>query len=162
MKKHSWLLILIGILLITVACSDMNEEMNLPEGLPDFIQKSDFENIKWENKAVEFGDRGIIGNENKSGVIGVDAPSLTGQKWMWHLWNVPDDVEMTVVGYHRETQKIHQLLKWPAWTIQMGGPNNGADAHTPSSVKVHEAGEWAVFLYTNGKLFDVLIFEINE
>jgi len=148
--------------LMTVACSDMNEEITLPEDLPEFIQKSDFENINWDNKAVEFGDRGIVGNENKSGVIGVDAPTLTRQKWMWHLWGVPESVEMTVVGFHRESKKVHQILSWPGWVIEMGGPNNGADAHAPSSVKIPDAGEWAIFLYTNGKLFDVLIYEIKE
>ena len=164
MKTLRLILISLTMLISVVACSNekVNEEITLPEGIPDFVHMNDFEKINWENKAVVFGTRGIIGNENKSGVIGADAPSLNGQKWMWHLWDVPEDVEMTVVGFHRETQKIHQILNWPGWTIQLGGPNNGADAHAPSSVKIPETGEWAVLLYTDGKLFDTLIFEINE
>ncbi|MFX3675182.1 MAG: hypothetical protein ACE3JQ_12160 [Paenisporosarcina sp.] len=164
MKTLRLVLILLTMLVIVVACSDekVNEEISLPEGIPDFVQKSDFEQINWENKAVEFGDRGIIGNENKSGVIGADMPSLSQQKWMWHLWDVPDNVEMTVVGFHRETKQVHQILSWPGWTITMGGPNNGADAHAPSSVKIPETGEWAVLLYIDGNLFDTLIYEINE
>jgi len=164
MKTLRLILIYLTMLIIVVACSDekVNEEIILPEGIPEFVQKSDFEKINWENKAVEFGNRGIIGNENKSGVIGADAPSLTSQKWMWHLWGVPVGTEMTVVGFHRVAKEVHQILKWPEWTIQMGGPNNGADAHAPSSVKIPETGEWAILLYIDGNLFDTLIFEINE
>jgi hypothetical protein len=46
--------------------------------------------------------------------------------------------------------------------IGLGGENNGADAHTPSSVNILKAGEWAILLYTDGKLFDILVYEINE
>ena len=164
MKTLRLILIYLTMLIIVVACSDekVKEEIILSEGIPDFVRKSDFEKINWENKAVEFGNRGIIGNENKSGVIGADAPSLASQKWMWHLWGVPVGVEMTVVGFHRKTKEVHQILNWPEWTIQMGGPNNGADAQAPSCVKIPETGEWAILLYIDGNLFDTLIFKINE
>jgi hypothetical protein len=40
--------------------------------------------------------------------------SLNGQKLMWHLWDV-DDVDLTVIGFYKETQTVHQIL--------MGGQN---------------------------------------
>ncbi len=79
---------------------------------------------------------------------------------MWHLWGVKN-VDLTVVGFHRETGTVHQILI-DGWTTDAYGPNNDADAHTPSSVKIPKPGEWAIFLYTDGKLFDKLIYEINE
>jgi hypothetical protein len=166
MKRIPILLIFFSMLIFVVACT-AKETVNgktgkivLPEDIPDFVQESDFKNIDWERKAVEFGDRGIIGNENKSGVIGADMPSLNGQKWMWHLWGV-DDVDLTIVGYHKETQTVHKILIG-GWTIRAYGPNNGADAHTPSSIKIPKPGEWAILLYSNDKLFDTLVYEINE
>lgn len=74
---------LVSMLFVVVACSsEETKETNilLPESIPSFVQESDFTKIDWERKAVEFGDGRIIGNENKSGVIGADMPTLNGQK----------------------------------------------------------------------------------
>ncbi|WP_252183468.1 sigma-70 family RNA polymerase sigma factor [Rossellomorea vietnamensis] len=68
----------------TVKTRLKTQGIKLPENIPGFVEQQDFEEIDWDRKAVNF-DRGIIGNENKSGVIGIDMPSLTPQKWMWHL-----------------------------------------------------------------------------
>lgn len=159
-KKIPALLILVGMVLL-LGCT--SNDMELLEGTPEFVTKTDFETIDWEKTAVEFGDRNIIGNENKSGVIGVDRPSLNKQKWMWHLWGIenPENIELTVVGFHKETGTVHQILI-DGWTKSLSGPNNGADAHVPSTVKIPESGEWALLLYTDGKLFDTLIYEIKE
>jgi hypothetical protein len=92
--------------------------------------------------------KNIIGNNKKSGVIGADMPSINiNQKWMWHLWGIEnprETIELTDVGFHRETETVHQILTTPNWTIGLGGENNGADAHTPSSVNIPLAGEWAI------------------
>jgi len=169
LKKKSLLLMLVSMLFVVVACSSeetIETNILLPESIPSFVQESDFTKIDWERKAVEFGDRRIIGNENKSGVIGADMPTLNGQKWMWHLWGV-ENVELTVVGFHKETQTVHQVLyNGPGgdsyWTRQVGGENNGADAHMPSNIALPEKGEWAFLLYTNDGLFDILVYDINE
>ncbi|NLP52106.1 hypothetical protein HC179_15485 [Bacillus sp. RO1] len=135
----------------------------LPEEIPNFVEVSNFEKVDWDKKAVTFNDN-IIGNENKSGVIGADMPSINiNQKWMWHLWGVenPRETELTVVGFHRYTGTVHQIIT-TGWTIGLGGGNNGANAHAPSSVNIPKSGEWAILLYTDGKLFDILVYEINE
>lgn len=160
MNKLTKLFILFLSLLIVAGCT--NQEVKIPDTAPDFIQKSDFKKIDWQKKAVEFGEYGVIGNENKSGVIGADMPSLDRQKWMWHLWDVPPNEELTIVGFHKETQKVYPLLLEDSWSLILSGPNNGADSHSPSSVKIPEKGEWAIFLYIDDKLFDTLIYEINE
>jgi hypothetical protein len=131
--------------------------------IPIFVQTIDLEMINWNRKAVNLSNN-ILGNENKSGVIGADMPSINiNQKWMWHLWGIenPKETELTVVGFHRETGTIHQILT-TGWSIGLGGENNGADAHTPSSVNIPTAGEWAILLYVDGKLFDVLVYNINH
>ncbi|XXM73111.1 hypothetical protein ACQ0QQ_04210 [Lysinibacillus sphaericus] len=138
-----------------------SKRINLPDDLPDFVQAQDFEKINWNRKAVSFG-RNLIGNENKSGIIGADSPSLTTQKWMWHLWDT-DASELTVVGFHNRSKTVHPILNnGYDWTIDLGGENNGADVHAPSAVTIPEKGEWAFLLYADGKLFDVLVLEIDE
>ncbi|MEH7246169.1 hypothetical protein V7114_05165 [Neobacillus niacini] len=129
--------------------------------VPNFVKTMDFEMIDWNRKAVNLGNN-IIGNENKSGVIGADMPSInSNQKWMWHLWGTENPTQLTVVGFHRETETVHQILT-TGWSIGLGGENNGADAHTPSSVNIPTAGEWAILLYVDEKLFDVLIYNIHH
>lgn len=163
MKRLPMILVIFNMLLVGTACTSkeaINRKIVFPKDIPSFVQESDFEKINWERKAVKFGDRGIIGNENKSGVIGADMPSLNGQKWMWHLWGV-NDVDVTIIGYHKETQTVHKILK-DGWSIRTFGPNNSADTHAPSLVKIAKPGEWAILLYIDHKLFDTLIYKINE
>lgn len=166
MKRKTMMLIFLCMILFVVGCKSdktVDSKTVLSDDIPNFVQEIDFENINWERKVAGFGDRGIIGNENKSGVIGADMPSLNGQKWMWHLWGIKnaENTKLTVVGFHKETETVHQILI-DGWTTGLGGENNGADAHIPSSVKIPELGEWAILLYTDEKLFDTLVFEINE
>lgn len=158
--------IFLSMLILMIGCSrneTVESKFDLPADIPDFVVESDFEKIDWDKKAVKFNGN-IIGNEDKSGVIGADMPSITTtQKWMWHLWWNEDHAanDLTVVGFHRDTGTVHPIVT-SGWTIILSGPNNGADAHAPSSVHLPEPGEWAILLYTNEKLFDVLIYDINE
>ena len=115
MKRIPLIFILFSVLFVMAACTSdetVKNEVVLPEDIPDFVQISDFETIDWEKKAVEFGDRNIVGNENKSGVIGQDMKSAKVEKWMWHLWGVeePENKKLTIVGFHKETETVHQIL----------------------------------------------------
>jgi len=154
--------LLCAMLLVVVGCTN-EEKITIPENAPDFLQENDFASIKGNDKAVEFGDRAIIGNANKSGVIGANMQSLSTQKWMWHLWGIEGNgnTELTVVGYHKDTKTIQPIIV-DGWSIGLGGPANGADAHSPSSVKIPSPGEWAILLYTNGKYLDALIDDIPK
>ncbi len=148
---------------VVVSVGEKIEEspITLPDDIPDYVQKSDFDNINWDRKATIF-ERNMIGNENKSGIIGADMPSLTGQKWMWHLWDT-EASELTVVGYHRESETVQPVLNnGESWSIPLGGENNGADVHAPSAVTIPERGEWAFVLYADGELFDVVVLEIEQ
>ncbi|WP_225230034.1 hypothetical protein [Ureibacillus galli] len=69
--------------LFLVGCS--NKDVTLPEDIPNLLKKMIL-NQSMGEKATKFEERGIIGNENKSGVIGAEMPSLNNQKWMWDLW----------------------------------------------------------------------------
>jgi hypothetical protein len=150
-----------GDVVVIVAEKEGTNRVSLPEDLPDHVQEHDFEKINWSRKATTFG-RNIIGNENQSGIIGADMPSLTAQKWMWHLWDT-NASELTVVGFHKESKTVHPVLNnGYSWTIGLGGENNGADVHAPSAVTIPERGEWAFLLYADGELFDLIVLEINK
>ena len=164
MRRISQLFLCFILFLLVVGCTQeqtVDSKTILPDGIPEFVNETDIEEIDWNQKAADFGENGIIGNENKSGVIGADMPSLQEQKWMWHLWGTNDAEKLTVVGFHKESETIHQIIK-DQWTIELGGANNGADAHIPSTVKIPEPGEWGILLYVDGKLFDTLVYEITE
>lgn len=156
----------ISMLILILGCSPNEPTKNKlvsAEGVPEFVKESDFKKVDWDKKAVKF-DGDIIGNKNKSGVIGVDAPSIdVDQKWMWHLWGIENSrkSKLTVIGFHKETGTTHQVLT-SGWTINLEEGNNGADAHAPSSVNIPETGDWAFLLYVDKKLFDTLVYEINE
>lgn len=101
------LLIFLTLVLLVAGCSQKEESiLKLPEDIPDFVKETDFDSIDWDHKAVRLSDH-MIGNENKSGVIGIDMPSLQTQKWMWHLWGLENPVnkKFTVIGYHRKRER---------------------------------------------------------
>jgi hypothetical protein len=166
LKLKSMGFIFMSMFFLVIGCSankTVESKLILPEDIPEFVEESDLEKVDWDKKAVTFDDK-IIGNVNKSGVIGADMQSINiNQKWMWHLWGIenPGATKLTVVGLHRETGTVHRIIT-TGWTKNLLGENNGADAHTPSSVNIPKAGEWAILLYTDGKLFDELVYEIKE
>lgn len=130
--------------------------------LPLFVNKDEIRNIDWNEKAIEFNEN-MIGNENKTGIIGADLPSVEhNQKWMWHFWGIkdPTKTELTVVGYHKDSKTVHQILT-TGWSMDLSGSNNKAAAHAPSSVRLPKTGQWALLLYTNEKLFDTIILNIK-
>jgi hypothetical protein len=165
MRNIKLLLTLLSMLFIISACTSEKtdkKEIELLDGIPDFVHKKDLQEIDWKRKPVKF-NKNMIGNENKAGIIGADKLNLRIQKWMWHLWDVeaPETKKLTVVGYHKETKTFHQILV-DEWSKTLAGPNNGADAHIPSNVKIPESGDWAILLYIDEKLFDILVFEVDE
>ncbi|GEN45717.1 hypothetical protein [Alkalibacillus haloalkaliphilus] len=163
MMNRVLLVCIICSLIVMVACTLDETDVQLPENIPEFVREGDFAQIDWDKKAVTFNNN-IVGNKDKSGVIGTDMPSINNdQKWMWHLWGVeePYSIELSVIGFHKGTETVHEILT-DGWLTGLSGENNGADAHSPSTVNIPKSGDWAILLYTNGELFDILIYEITE
>jgi hypothetical protein len=143
-------------------------KLNFPKDIPGFVTEKNFEKINWDKTAIEFdtGERSdMVGNKNKLGILAPELKPNEVQKWMWHLWEV-DNAELTIVGFNKETETVHPILferdtdNW-YWTGKgkAMGAVNGADAHMPSNVKVPEPGKWAFIVYTDGKLFDILVMD---
>ena len=159
----------LSMLFLLVGCSTnkpVESKLDFPEDIPDFVQKSDFEKIDWDRRVTEFdtGTRDdMVGNENKLGIIGPELKPNKVEKWLWHFWGI-DKGELTVVGYNKDTSKITPVLSDGVWSMNGigGGKIEGADASMPSNVVLPEAGEWALLVYIDGKLFDILVYEIKE
>jgi hypothetical protein len=169
LKIKSMAFIFLSMLFLLVGCSTnetVESKLALPEDIPDFVQKSDFEKVDWNRTVTEFntGTRDdMVGNKNKLGILGPELKPNKVEKWLWHFWGI-DKGELTVVGYNKDTSKITPVLSDGVWSRNGvgGGKIEGADASMPSNVVLSEAGKWALLVYIDGKLFDILVYEINE
>ncbi|WP_139368025.1 hypothetical protein [Priestia abyssalis] len=142
------------------------DKFSLPKDIPSFVTEKDFEKIDWDRTAIQFdtGERNdIFGNKNKLGIIGPELKPKEVEKWLWHFWGI-DQGEFTVVGYNEDTSKISPVLSDGAWSRNGigGGKVNKADASMPSNVVLYEAGKWALLVYIDGKLFDILVMDIKS
>ncbi|MEH7246073.1 hypothetical protein V7114_04670 [Neobacillus niacini] len=169
MRIKSVAFIFLSVFFLLVGCSTnetVDSKLALPEDLPDFVQKSDFEKVDWNRTVTEFdtGTRDdMVGNKNKVGIIGAELKPNKVEKWLWHFWGI-DQGELTVVGYNKDTSKITPVLSDGVWSKDGvgGGKIEGADASLPSNVVLLEVGKWALFVYIDGKLFDILVYEVKE
>jgi len=140
-------------------------KLSLPEDIPNFVTVKDFEKIDWDRTATDFGtgtSSDIVGNKNKLGIIGPELKPNKVEKWLWHFWGI-DKGELTIVGYNQDTSNISPVLSDGVWsrTGVGGGKINGADASLPSNVVLPKAGKWALLVYIDGKLFDILVMDIK-
>lgn len=157
MKKTMLSLLLLAVL---VGCSGKSET----------VKKEDMEVSSTFSIPVTFGDGTegeyvLVGEEGKigflvgSGVKGeAGVQSITAgekNKYMWHLWGEPNELEgeFEVVG--KNIDKDNEVTVFE--TKSLGGPNNGADAHTPSSMSLPSSGLWELNAYVGGELFGTIV-----
>ncbi|MFS0671827.1 alpha/beta fold hydrolase [Ornithinibacillus sp. 179-J 7C1 HS] len=107
----------------------------------------------------------MIGEEGRIGFIydGTDVTRFIpnqAQKYMWHFWGEPDELdgEFQVIG--KNVSSGEELLVFEAGTL--GGSNNGADAHLPSSMSLPSEGVWELQVYVGGDLFGTVVVECRN
>ncbi|MBD3107714.1 hypothetical protein IEO70_04980 [Bacillus sp. AGMB 02131] len=116
-----------------------------------------------ESEIFESGGYEMIGEEGKIGFI-YDSEVTKfypdkEQKYMWHLWGkerLSGKTAFKVVATSKEKEEIIILEG------ELGGPNNGADAHTPSMLKLPEPGMWKLDAYVEEELFGTIFVEVHE
>ena len=137
---------------------------------PVNVDKKVIQNIDWEvSGTFNSGSYVMRGIPEKVGFI--DAPFIknSGQKYMWHFWGDIPDGELTVLAIKKGSNEIVPALIVPSiederyvWTYNSpAGPNNGADAHLPSNLKLNEKGKWALLVYLGDKYFDNIVVEVS-
>lgn len=136
--------ILIVGLLILFGCSNTSEKD--AEVSPKFV-----------SEGIE-----MQGIEGKIGILGPDFVANQANKHMWHLWGNKADLdgEFKVDAINiKSGEKINPFIF--DIPTSLFGPNNGADAHLPSSMKLPEPGIWQLSAYIDEKLFGSINIEVK-
>lgn len=133
---------------------------------PDIV-----ENIDWELTGTFISDGyEMRGHKNKIGYLGYEpVPANMKNKYMWHVWgNNLRGKELTVIALKEGEQKPVPVFYESAakedkmWNHQLGGTNNGADAHIPSLMGLPSPGKWALLVYIDDEYFENIIIEVTE
>jgi len=134
---------------------------------PIKIDQHIIERIHWEVSPVfPSGNDQMRGVPNKVGFI--DAPFKANQdnKYMWHFWgdSIPEG-KLTIVAVKKGSHKLAPALTVDGksvWTTGVpGGPNNGADAHIPSNIKLREPGTWALLVFLGNTYWDYVVIDVH-
>lgn len=158
-------------------CNDMNEteetithSVSVEKEPPVSVDKEIIQNIDWEVsdpfKSSSYIMRGI---PEKVGFIDEPFKKNSAQKYMWHFWGDIPDGKLTVVAIKKGRNDIFPALivssfedEQYVWTYESpAGPNNGADAHLPSNMKLNEKGKWALLVYIGDTYFDTIVVEVS-
>jgi hypothetical protein len=115
------------------------------------------------------GDRKMVGVQGNIGILGPDFIADKVNKYMWHFWGTNE--ELSQKPFRVEAIELQTGKKHPAFVIDaggqvwerdgLGGPNNGADAHLPSSMVLPSSGLWQLNAYLGGKLKGSIIVDVK-
>lgn len=119
-------------------------------------------NMEVSPKFISSGSE-MQGVEGKIGILGPEFVADQVNKHMWHLWGSQDELRGS---FKVEAVNMKSREKINPFTVDLptsiGGPNNGADAHLPSSMKLPEPGIWQLNAYLDNKLFGSINIEVKE
>lgn len=143
MKVLCTSILIIGILILS-GCSNTSEKD--AEVSPKFV-----------SEGIE-----MQGVEGKIGILGPEFVANQANKHMWHFWGSKAglDGKFKVDAINiKSGEKINPFIIYTP--ISLGGPNNGADAHLPSSMKLPKPGIWQLNAYIDEKLFGSINVEVK-
>lgn len=117
----------------------------------------------------------MIGIQGNIGLLGPDFIAEKENKYMWHFWGTEDEINQQpfrVEAIDLNTNKKIQTLLSDAGTKneqlvweyngELGGPNNGANAHLPSNMVLPSSGLWQLNAYLGGKLKGSIIVDVKH
>ncbi|KIL42259.1 hypothetical protein SD70_01615 [Gordoniibacillus kamchatkensis] len=121
------------------------------------------------------GSSTMVGSQGNIGILGPDFVAGKGNKYMWHFWGAKEELDKSpfrVEAINLETTEKTKALVAHAgtpqeemvWEYDMppAGPNNGADAHIPSSLKIPSGGLWRIDAYLGGKLKGSIVVDVKN
>ncbi|MBA2177022.1 hypothetical protein H0266_19290 [Halobacillus locisalis] len=116
---------------------------------------------KKPSETFQSGGYTMLGEKDRLGFIVSENETFQpeqGQKYMWHLWGSEEELDgsFKVIGIHEEGEKTTVVA-----SKDLGGPNNGADAHTPSIMSLPKKGIWTLSAYVGDELFDTVTIEVE-
>ncbi|QTD40383.1 hypothetical protein [Sporosarcina sp. Te-1] len=117
-----------------------------------------------ESSLFKSGNYTMIGEEGRLGFIYDDSEVVRFypdkiQKYMWHFWGAEDELDggLKVVATHEKDNNPIVLLE-----TDLGGPNNGADRHTPSNLSLPKSGMWKLDAYIEEQLFGTVFVKVHD
>jgi hypothetical protein len=150
-------------------------EQEAKKELIQFAQKWKInENVVEPSPTFYSNQVAMIGVEGEIGILGPDFIANKGNKYMWHFWGTKEELELKpfrVEAINVKTKQKVEALMVGAGTPQerlvweydsIGGPNNGADAHTPSNLKLPSSGLWQLNAYLGGILKGSIIIDVKD
>ena len=116
---------------------------------------------KKPSETFQSGGYTMLGEKDRLGFIVSENETFKtgqGQKYMWHLWGTQKELDgrFKVLGTHEKGDKTTVVA-----SNDLGGPNNGADAHTPSIMSLPKKGIWTLSAYVGDELFDTVTIEVE-
>jgi hypothetical protein len=143
------------------------EETSGAETPPVHVDEKVIRNIDWQVSPVfSSGSYQMRGVPNKVAFIDESFVANQNSKYMWHFWgeSIPEG-KLTVVAVKEDSGAITPALTLDGksvWTTgDLGGPNNGADAHLPSNMMLGERGKWALLVYIGDTFWDYVVVEVK-
>ncbi|MFE7064503.1 hypothetical protein ACFVAD_20420 [Sutcliffiella sp. NPDC057660] len=172
MLKKIPLLILISVFL-TACTSEQTKNLNENKQIEHLNEEEHNQNSeieKWVESAKLIRKTSnedelvfLIGDNGKFGIAEY-GPFISGQdqKYMWHFWGDKKTFlkPFKVIGVSERTGERKELFSLPAST--MLAPNNGADHHLPSTLKLSEPGLWKLEAYFGEELFGTITVKSLE
>ncbi|MCP3027137.1 hypothetical protein [Halobacillus sp. A5] len=101
----------------------------------------------------------MVGEKDKVGFISGSAELLVEtNKYMWHVWG--EDMEgksFKVTGKNLGNGDEKTLVD-----SELEGPNNKADAHTPSNMTFPSEGDWELEVFADGEQLQTLVIQASH
>ena len=137
---------LMGCQTTTDTSNENIEEVDIPEKTSETFQSGGYTMLGEKDRL------GFIVSENET------FQTEQGQKYMWHFWGSHEELDgrFKVLGTHEKGDKTTVVA-----SNDLGGPNNGADAHTPSIMSLPKKGIWTLSAYVGDELFDTVTIEVE-
>ncbi|MFZ4452549.1 hypothetical protein ACOYZY_12150 [Salibacterium aidingense] len=110
----------------------------------------------------ESGGYTMIGEEGTVGMIydKNTSPFRAGveNKYMWHFWGEVDELN---APFHVEGEKVSTGETVDLFEAQeLAEPNNGADAHIPSTLRLPSSGKWKLKAYLGDELVGTIVVNV--
>jgi hypothetical protein len=157
MRKWLWTVILL--LLIGLMSCDS------PVPMKKTTKKGSQSNWK-QSEMFEAGGYTMIGEKDRIGIIYDGSEVLRfypdkEQKYMWHFWGKSEEFtnEFKIVAFREGSDE-----KLVISDMQLAGPNNTADQHSPSMMSLPKPGLWKLEVYFDGKTkpFGSVVVEVHD
>lgn len=101
----------------------------------------------------------LRGIPNKVGFIDVGFIAGRVNKYMWHFWGSEYELNgnFKVKALKKGTRQLIDVFS----ADYLGGKNNGADRHIPSSMSLPTSGRWQLLAYMNDQLFGSIVVDVK-